>query len=86
MKTIKNSYKINVDYKIEKVKLSKGSGGHNNEVIILTPEATKKICLLTKSSMGNEVRQYFIDIEVALYKFKNHIIESLNNKIERIRK
>ncbi len=81
---IKKNYKINVDYKIEKVKKSEGSGGHNREVIILTPEATKKICLMTKSKVGNDVRQYFLDIELAFYKFKNHIIESLNKKIEQL--
>ena len=39
---------------------------------------------MTKSKIGNDVRQYFIDIELALYKFKNHIIESLNNKIKQL--
>lgn len=82
--TIKNSYKINVDYKLEKNKKSEGSGGHNKEIITLTPEATKKICLMTKSKVGNDVRQYFIDLELAFYKFKNHIIESLNKKIEQL--
>ena len=83
--TIKNSYKINVDYKLEKIKKSIGSGGHNNEIITLTPEASKKICLMTKSKMGDVIRQYFIDIELTFYKFKNHIIESLNNKILQLR-
>jgi phage anti-repressor protein len=78
--TIKNSYKINVDYKLKKNKKSEGSGGHNREIITLTPEAAKKICLLTKSKVGSDVRQYFIDIELAFYKFKNHIIESLNGQ------
>jgi len=82
--TIKNSYKINVDYKLEKIKKLEGSGGHNKEIITLTPEATKKICLMTKSKVGNDVRQYFIDLELAFYKFKNHIIESLNKKIEQL--
>jgi len=82
--TIKNSYKINLDYKLEKVKKSVGSGGHNREIITLTPEATKKICLMTKSKVGNDVRQYFIDLELSFYKFKNHIIESLNKKIEQL--
>ena len=82
--TIKKSYKINVDYKLEKIKKSEGSGGHNRQVITLTPEATKKICLMTKSKIGNDVRQYFIDLELAFYKFKNHIIESLNNKIDQL--
>ena len=81
---IKKKYKINIDYKLEKIKTSVGSGGHNKEIITLTPEATKKICLSTKSKVGDDVRQYFIDIEVALYKFKNYIIESLNNKIKKL--
>lgn len=81
---IKKSYKINVDYKISKVKKTEGSGGHNREIITLTPEAAKKICIMTKSKIGNDIRQYFIDIELALYKFKNHIIESLNNKIKQL--
>jgi len=81
---IKKSYKINVDYKISKIKNIEGSGGHNRELIKLTPEATKKICLMTKSKIGKDVRQYFIDIELALYKFKNHIIESLNDKIKKL--
>ena len=39
---------------------------------------------MTKSKIGNDVRQYFIDLELAFYKFKNHIIESLNNKIDQL--
>jgi phage anti-repressor protein len=83
-KTIKNSYRINVDYQIKKIVKKEGSGGHNRDIIILTPEATKKICLMTKSKVGNDVRQYFIDIELAFYKFKNYIIDGLNKKIEQL--
>ena len=82
--TIKKSYKKNIDYKIEKVKNSEGSGGHNLEKITLTPEASKKICLSTNSKMGGQVQQYFLDIEVALYKYKNYIIEGMNTKIEQL--
>ena len=81
---IKKSYKINIDYKINKIKKTEGSGGHNKEIITLTPEATKKICLMTKSKYGEDVRQYFIDLELAFYKFKNHIIDSLNTKIKQL--
>ena len=73
--TIKRSYKKNIDYTIKKVKKSKGSGGQNYEVITLTPEASKKICLSTNSNRGGQVQQYFLDLEVALYKYKNYIIE-----------
>lgn len=82
--TIKKNYKKNVDYKISKVKKTKGRGGHNNEVIILTPETAKKLCLATNSKMGPLIRQYFLDIEVALYKFKDHIIDSMDRKIKQL--
>ncbi len=82
--TIKRSYKKNVDYKIEKVKKSDGSGGHNLEVITLTPEAAKKICLSTNSKIGPQVQQYFLDIELALYKYKNYIIEGMAKKIKEL--
>jgi hypothetical protein len=39
---------------------------------------------MTKSTRGNDVRQYFIDIELAFYKFKNYIIEGMNKKIEQL--
>ena len=61
--TIKNSYKKNIDYKIEKVKKSDGSGGHNLDIITLTPEAAKKICLSTNSKIGSQVQQYFLDMK-----------------------
>jgi hypothetical protein len=34
--------------------------------------------------MGPLVQQYFLDIEVALYKYKNYIIEGMNKKIEQL--
>ena len=82
--TIKRSYKKNMDYTIKTVKRSEGSGGQNFEVITLTPEASKKLCLSTNSKMGKQVQQYFLDIEVALYKYKNYIIEGMDNKIKQL--
>ena len=34
--------------------------------------------------MGVKVQQYFLDLEVALYKYKNYIIEGMNNKIQQL--
>ena len=82
--TIKRSYTKNIDYKLEKIKRSEGSGGQNFEVITLTPEATKKICLSTNSKLGPLVQQYFLDIELALYKYKNYIIDGMNRKINQL--
>lgn len=82
--TIKRSYKKNIDYKLEKIKKSQGSGGQNFEVITLTPECAKKICLSTNSKIGPQVQQYFLDLEIVLYKYKNYIIDGMNKKIKQL--
>jgi len=82
--TIKKNYKKNVDYIIKKEKKSDGRGGQNYEVITLTPETAKKICLSTNSKKGDDVQQYFLDLEVALYKYKNYIIDGMNKKIKQL--
>ena len=82
--TIKRSYILGIDYILVKQKKSTGSGGQNFEIITLTPIAAKKICLSTKSHIGPQVQQYFIDLELALYKYKNYIIEGMNTKIKQL--
>jgi len=82
--TIKRSYRKNIDYKIETKKVTNGSGGHNFQVITLTPEAAKKICLSTNSKMGPKVQQYFLDLEFILYKYKNYIIDGMDRKIKQL--
>jgi hypothetical protein len=82
--TIKKNYKVNIEYEIKQIKKSKGRGGQNYEVITLTPEAAKKICLSTKSKMSEQVQQYFLELEVALYKYKNYIIDGMDTKIKQL--
>jgi phage anti-repressor protein len=77
------SYKENVDYisvKIEKEK--EGRGGHNKKEYMMTPECVKMLLQSTKSKKGNQIRKYFIEVEKVLYKYKNYIIEGLNQKIK----
>ena len=43
----------------------------------------KKICQLTKSVKGNKVREYFIQVESLLNKYKDYIIEGMKEKINK---
>lgn len=58
-KLLLETYKKNIDYTIEKIKKVKGSGrgATLKEKILLTPNCFKKICQLTKSKKGDEVRE-----------------------------
>jgi len=60
--------------------------GHNNELILLTINCFKKFCQLTRSKHGDEVREYFIQVESILNKYKNYIIEGMEDKIKKIQK
>jgi len=84
--TLLKSYKKNVDYIIEKLKKGKGTGrgATIKEKILLTPNCFKKICQLTKSKKGNEVRDYFIQVEETLFKYKDYIIQGLQDKIKKL--
>jgi phage anti-repressor protein len=84
--TLKKSYKKDIDYKILKIKKSYGSGGHNKEKIYITVQCFKKICQLTKSKMGNQVREYFIQVESLLNKYKDYIIDGMQEKITKLEK
>ena len=81
--TIEKSYKLDEDYIIEYPNKNR-KGGNNEKIYYLTTRAAKKYCLMTKSKKGNEVRNYFLDIEEVLYKFKDYIIEGLQDKITKL--
>lgn len=83
--TLKMSYKKNIDYIIKKNnKISKGSGGHNREDIYLTSEAFKRLCMMSRTKKSEQVRQYFLEMENLVNKYKNHIIESMQQKINQL--
>jgi phage anti-repressor protein len=85
--TLKKSYTKNIDYIDNSNKIQKkGSGGHTLKMTLLTPNCFKKICQLTKSKKGDEVREYFIKVEETLFKYKNYIIEGLEEKIKKLEK
>ena len=84
--TLLKSYKKNIDYQIKKVIKKKGTGGQKREIITITVNCFKKICQLTKSKKGNEVREYFIQVESLLNKYKDYIIEGMQEKIIKLEK
>ncbi len=84
-KTIINSYKENIDYSIKKVEKNT-KGGKKKEIILLTIDCFKMICQSTQSKKGKEVRRYFIEVEKLMNKYKDYIIQGLENKVKAIEK
>ena len=77
--TLSNSYIKNVDYKVSKKDIN--TGGRKSELILLTPDCMKRLCMASRTKKAEEVRTYFIEIEKHIDKYKNYIIEGLNKKL-----
>lgn len=71
--TLVNTYNLNIDYKISK---------SNKEIILLTPDCFKRLCLLSKTKKGEVVRTYFIELEKLINNYKNYIIDGLKYTIK----
>ena len=78
--TIKNSYQINIDYKISK-SINQKSTGRPREEVMITPNCFKRLCMMSRTEKAEEVRSYFIALEDHINKYKGYIIEGLNKKV-----
>jgi phage anti-repressor protein len=74
--TLTNSYIKNVDYKVSKKDIN--TGGRKSELILLTPDCMKRLCMASRTKKSEEVRTYFIEIEKHIDKYKTYIIEGLS--------
>ena len=83
--TIRNSYQIDVDYKINKSSIQKLTGRPREEIMI-TPNCFKRLCMMSRTEKAEEVRSYFIALEDHINKYKGYIIEGLNKKISKYEK
>jgi phage anti-repressor protein len=83
VETLNNSYKKNIDYIVINQKINT-HGGNNKKIYMLTSDAAKRYCLMTKSKKGDDIRHYFIEIEKSLFKYQHYIIKGLEEKINKL--
>lgn len=84
--TLIESYNKLVDYMIINKSLTPNQkqtkqGGHNKEIILLTSDCFKMLCLRSKTKKAELVRKYYIELEKLIDEYKDIIIEKLDNKI-----
>jgi hypothetical protein len=79
-KTIVRTYIENVDYKIT-INKSGLKGGRPSETILISTSCFRRLCMSSNTDKGKEVRKYYEKIEKLLHKYKNHIIENLQKKV-----
>ena len=79
--TLVKSYNKNIDYILRKEKTRKISK-INKEIILLTPDCFKQMCLLSRTKKEEDVRTYYLELEKLLNNYKDYIIEGLQKTVE----
>jgi hypothetical protein len=77
--TLIKTYVTGIDYEVKKIFKPNGTGGQKKEIIMISPRCFKKMCILTKSVRGNEIRDYFVEIETLMNKYLHFIINVLKD-------
>ena len=84
--TLVESYSKITDYKIiNKTAFGQPeakNGGQNKELILVTPDCFKMLCMRSNTKKSKQVQKYYIELEKLLDKYKNVIIEQQNKKIK----
>lgn len=78
---LKESYIKNIDYKIIKKSTAK-KVGKPSETILITPKCFKIMTMKGKSKRSDMVREFYYELEILITRYKNYIIEGLNQKIK----
>ena len=67
--TLIKSYTKDIDYIVSKS--DEKTNGRPRELILLTPDCMKRLCMLSRTKKAEEVRTYFLDLEKHIDKYKN---------------
>jgi len=74
--TLNSNYSINLDYISVKILLPPNGhqdakhSGHNKKLVLLTTDCFKMLCMRSKTKKADKVREYYIEIEKLIDKYK----------------
>lgn len=85
LKTLRESYTVNIDYKETNGVKQKRYANHYKKVL-LTPDCFKRLCMRSRSKKAEEVRTYFIMLESLLVKYRTTLIQGINAEIKDMQK
>ena len=85
VRTLKDSYRENIDYTVVKVKKAdERKYGNNNKLWLLTPDCFKRLCMRSRSKRAEEVRTYFISLESLLVRYKSVLLKGMDEEIKQL--
>lgn len=69
-KLLESNFKIESDYTISKETDKKGIGKNNRKIVLLTYDCAKLLCMISKTEKAKNIRQYWIELEKIMVKYK----------------
>lgn len=86
IKTLKLSYKQGFDYTIGKGSNPKKKDPRNNNYkqVLITPDCFKRLCMQSRSKMADQVRSYFIEVENVLIKYRQDLVDGMQQRIKHL--
>jgi phage anti-repressor protein len=78
-----SNFELNQDY-IEfrdKNGVGKGKGNNTSKHVMLTYTCSKLLCMISKSEKASLIRNFYIELEKLLIKYKDEIINDLNRQL-----
>ena len=87
-KTLRTTYKLNIDYTKTKTKNAKSTNPkvNNYALYMLTPDCFKMLCMSSNAKNAHAVRRYFVEVESMYIKYRQVLIDGMtaeNNKLLR---
>ena len=82
VETLKKSYTINLDYVILKINNVKSMKNVNTVYYYITFDCFERICMMSRSEKGNEVRDYFIVLRKFINYYREHFAKKINSLVK----
>ena len=84
LRTIYNSYTRGVDYTVTKPPKRKLHGGNNEDIVLITPDCFKRLCMRSRTKKAEDVRTYFIHLEALIMKYREQMMEGIRDEVQRL--
>lgn len=84
-KTVRASYKKDIDYVISKApNPNRAKYGNNYKRVLLTPDSFKILCMLSRSKNATEVRKYFLQLEAMVFKYHRQFMAGVTQDVVKL--
>ncbi len=86
LNTLKRSYRSGVDFVTRRVPRPSHlkQGGNNYSLVLVTPDAFKRLAMRSRSAKAETVRTYFLAVEAIVLKYRTHLMEGMQLEMQRM--